>query len=50
MADIKTMTQEVIDLQIDIEESMIGGDYEKIVTILNKIIEKLDEVVAKVNE
>ena len=50
MADIKTMTQEVTDLQIDIEESMMGGDYEKIVTILNKIIEKLDEVVTKINE
>ena len=49
MADIKTMTQEVTDLQIDIEESMMGGDYEKIVTILNKIIEKLDELVAKAN-
>ena len=49
MADIKTMTQEVVDLQIDIEESMIGGDYKEIVTILNKIIEKLDELVVKAN-
>jgi len=49
MADIKTITQEVIDLQIDIEESMMGGEYEKIVTILNKIIEKLDELVEKAN-
>ena len=49
MADIKTMTQEVTDLQIDIEESMMGGEYEKIVTILNKIIEKLDELVEKAN-
>jgi hypothetical protein len=49
MADIKTMTREVTDLQINIEESMMGGDYEKIVAILNKIIEKLDELVEKAN-
>ena len=28
---------------------MIGGDYEEVVIILEKIIEKLDEIVTKVN-
>lgn len=50
MADIKTMTQEITDLSIDIEDSMIGGDYEDVVKILKKMIEKLDELVEKANE
>ena len=50
MADIKTMTQEVTDLNIDIKEAMLGGDYENVVTVLEKIVEKLDEIVEKVNE
>ena len=50
MADIKTMTQEITDLNIDIKEAMIGGDYWEIVKVLDKIIEKLDEVVEKINE
>ena len=49
MPDIKTMTQEITDLQIDIEESMIGGDYDKIVTVLKEIVEKLDELIDEVN-
>ena len=49
MADIKTMTQEITELNIDVEES-IGGVDEKLLIILNKIIEKLDEVVTKINE
>ena len=28
---------------------MLGGDYEEVITILEKIIEKLDEIVTKVN-
>lgn len=50
MADIKTMTEEVTDLNIDLEKSMIEGDYLEVVQILKKIIEKMDEVVAKINE
>ena len=50
MADIKTMTQEIAELAIDIEKSMMDGDYAEVVSVLKKIIEKLDEVVVKVNE
>mgnify|MGYP006408716161 CR=1 FL=1 len=44
MADIKTMTQELTDMSADIEESMLGGDYQEIVAILKKMVEKLDEL------
>jgi hypothetical protein len=44
MADIKTMTQELTDMSADIEESMLSGDYQDVVAILKKIIEKLDEL------
>ena len=50
MADIKTMTQELTDMSADIEESMLGGDYQEVVSILKKIIEKLDELVVAQNE
>lgn len=50
MADIKTMTQELTDMSADIEEAMLGGDYQQVVAVLKKIVEKLDEVVNKVNE
>ena len=50
MADIKTMTQEITDMNANASEAMLGGDYEEVVNILNKIIEKLDELVNKVNE
>ena len=49
MADIKTMTQELTDMSADIEEAMLGGDYQEVVAILKKIIEKLDEVITEVN-
>jgi hypothetical protein len=49
MADIKTMTQEITELNIDLENSIVGGEYDKLVVILNKIIEKLDEIVTEVN-
>tara|TARA_R110001583_G_scaffold115841_2_gene266468 strand:- start:488 stop:637 length:150 start_codon:yes stop_codon:yes gene_type:complete len=49
MADIKTMTQEIEDLNIDIKEVMINGDYWEVVKVLNKIVEKLDEIVEKIN-
>ena len=49
MADIKTMTQEVTDLNVDIKESMLQGDYPEVIKVLEKIIEKLDEIVEKVN-
>ena len=50
MADIKTMTQELTDMSADIEKSLLSGDYQEVVTVLKKIIEKLDEIVQKVNE
>ena len=49
MEDIKTMTQEIEDLNIDIKEVMISGDYWEVVKVLNKIVEKLDEIVEKIN-
>ena len=49
MADIKTITQELTDMSANIEEAMLGGDYVEVVSILKKIIEKLDELVEKVN-
>jgi len=50
MADIKTMSQEITDLNLNLKERMLSGDYDEVVTILEKIIEKLDEIVTKVNE
>ena len=50
MADIKTMTQELTDMSADIEEAMLSGDYVEVVSILKKIIEKLDELVVAQNE
>jgi len=50
MADIKTMTQELTDMSVDVEQSMLSGDYVEVVAILKKIVEKLNEVVVKVNE
>jgi hypothetical protein len=49
MADIKTMTQELTDMSAGIEEAMLGGDYQEVVAMLKKIIEKLDEVITEVN-
>ena len=49
MPDIKTMTQEVTDLNLDIQESMLEGDYSKIAIILEKVVEKIDELVEEVN-
>jgi len=49
MADIKTMTQEITDMNANISEAMLSGDYEEVIRILNKIIEKLDEIVDEVN-
>ena len=50
MADIKTMTQELTEMSADIEEAMLGGDYNQVVAILKKIVEKLDEITNKINE
>ena len=49
MADIKTMTEEITELNVDIKEAMIGGDYWEIVKVLDKIIEKIDEVIEEIN-
>ena len=50
MPDIKTMTQEITDMNANVSEAMLSGNYEEVVNILNKIIEKLDELVDKINE
>ena len=49
MPDIKTMTQELTEMSANIEQSMLDGDYTKIVEILNKMVEKLDELVEAQN-
>lgn len=49
MADIKTMTQEITDMSANIEDAMLGGDYQEIVAILKKMVEKLDELVEAQN-
>ena len=49
MPDIKTMTQEITDLNIDIKEAMLEGDYPEFVKVMEKIVEKLDELVTKIN-
>jgi hypothetical protein len=50
MADIKTMTQELIEISADIEEAMLSGEYTEVVTILKKIVEKLDELIEAQNQ
>ena len=50
MPDIKTMTQEITDISADIEQSMMDGDYAEVVAVLDKMVEKLDELVEKANE
>ena len=49
MADIKTMTQEITDLNIDLKEAMLEGDYPEFVKVMEKIVEKLDEIIEKIN-
>lgn len=49
MPDIKTMTQELTDMSANIEQSMLDGDYQEVVEILNKMVEKLDELVEAQN-
>jgi hypothetical protein len=50
MPDIKTMTQELTDASANIEQSMLDGDYQEFVEMLQKIVEKLDELVVEVNK
>tara|TARA_Y100001973_G_C5154818_1_gene310124 strand:- start:347 stop:496 length:150 start_codon:yes stop_codon:yes gene_type:complete len=49
MADIKTMTQEITDLNIDLKEAMLEGDYPEFVKVMEKIVEKIDEIIEKIN-
>jgi len=49
MADIKTMTQEITDLNVDIKDAMVSGDYWEVVKVLEKIVEKLDEIIEEIN-
>ena len=49
MADIKTMAQEVTDLNVDIKDVMLSGDYLEMVKVLEKIVEKLDEIIEEIN-
>ena len=61
MADIKTITQELNDASLNlanaintINDNLVGiadsSSHDEIKNILTKILEKLDEVVNKVNE
>ena len=61
MADIKTITQELNDASLNltnaintVNENLVGiansSSHDEIKNILTKILEKLDEVVTKVNE
>ena len=43
------MTEELNEMAANIEESMIGGDYQEVVEILKKMVEKLDELVEAQN-
>ena len=49
MPDIKTMTQELTDMSANIQQSMLDGDYQEVIEILNKMVEKLDELVEAQN-
>ena len=49
MADIKTMTQELTDMSANLEQSMLDGNYQEVVEIFYKMIEKLDELVEAQN-
>ena len=49
MADIKTMTEEVEELELNIVELTSGGEYDKLAELLSKIIEKIDELTTEVN-
>ncbi len=49
MPDIKTMTQELTEMSANIEQSMLDGEYQEVVKILNKIVDKLDELVEAQN-
>lgn len=57
MADINTITQELSNASLDLAEAMQEisghpslGDHKELNDIITKIVEKLDEVVTKVNE
>ena len=43
------MTQEITDLNVNIKDSMLEGDDPQVIKVLEKIIEKLDEIIEKVN-
>ena len=53
MPDIKTITQELTDASLELStavDEVLDLDIDNIKTILQKIVEKLDEVVTKINE
>ena len=46
----KKMSQYIsAKLNVDIKESVLEGNYPEVVKLLEKIVEKLDEVVEKIN-
>ena len=49
MADIKTMTEEIAELTVNIKDSIMGGEAEDMERVFNAIIEKLDEVINEIN-
>jgi len=50
MSNIKTTTEEITELNLDLKESFISGEYEETVSVIQKIIDKIDELVTEVNK
>lgn len=49
MADITTVTSEIESLSIDIAEALPGGDSHDVVKVLQKMIDKIDELTKEIN-
>ena len=50
MSNIRTTTEEIAELNYNLKESFISGEYEETVSIIQKLIDKVDELVAEVNK
>jgi len=50
MADIKTITEEITEMSLNIKDSVLSGEDRDVVKILEKIMEKLDEIVKEINK
>tara|TARA_R100001509_G_scaffold113581_2_gene68834 strand:- start:527 stop:679 length:153 start_codon:yes stop_codon:yes gene_type:complete len=49
MADIQKISEELTNLSLEIKQTVGDGDVENMITLLEKIVAKLDELVDKVN-